>query len=436
MSPCYVIGVLDNAMQGLTPEVQEKIRQADQIIGATRTIKLFKNDFKEDVEIIDLSGNMMQLPDLIRNGLKNNRQIIVLAIGDPLCHGIGSFLINNLNKTQIAVLPNISIMQLAFAHLGEAWQDVKICSVHNKDSGEWIVYSGAQYNSHSNFNHALYDLLYAVRHNNLLAVYTSAENSVQRIARMLLAEGLAENYELSVFEHLLQEGEKISLNQDATTVAKGNYACLNLLIIKRKKNHKNRLLLGYPDNFYAQIENGKSHITRRDIRAVVLAKMQLSCYSIVWDIGAGCGSVGLEAASICPQGYVHAIEKNIAELPLIAQNKQNMQLINYSAVCAQAPDKMNDWSAPDAVFIGGSTGQLKVLIQLVIKRLKADGTLVMAFSCLERLNEAVEILKVLNVQWEITQIQASHSNTALGKHCLQADNPVWIVSVSMNNNNI
>ena len=422
MSQCYVIGVLDNAMQGLTPVAQEKIQQADQIIAATRTIELFKAEFKADAEVINLSGMMMQLPELIKDSIKNNRQMVVLATGDPLCHGIGSFLLKKLNKTLVTVLPNISMVQLAFSHLGETWQEAKICSVHGKDAGEWIAGSG--------FEHGLYKLLRLIRHNSILAVYTSPENSPQRIARMLITEGLAEYYEFSIFEQLLQKDETISLHQDVESVANGHYAGLNILIIKSKKALENRPLFGYPDDFYAQRKPEKGLITRRDVRAVVLAKMQLKTDSIVWDIGAGSGSVGLEAASICEQGYVHAIEKNCADLSLIEENRQKMQLINYSVVCAKAPDKVADWPAPDAVFIGGSAGQLRPLVELILNRLKLGGSLVMNFITLENLNESIEILKSLNLQWELTQLQASHSKAILHMNRLQADNLVWIISVT------
>jgi len=246
---------------------------------------------------------------------------------------------------------------------------------------------------------------------------------------MLIAEGMADYYEISIFERLLQKDEKVSMHQAVSSVADEQYAGLNIVIIKRKTALEKRPVFGYPDDFFAQRKPEKGLITRRDVRAVVLAKMQLQTDSIVWDIGAGSGSVGLEAASICEQGYVYAIEKNCADLSLIEKNKQKMQLINYSIVCGKAPEKMENWLAPDAVFIGGSAGQLIILIELVLKRLKSGGSLVMNFITLENLNESIEILKSLSMQWELTQLQASHSKPILHMNRLQADNPVWIISV-------
>ncbi len=420
---CLVIGVLDNAMQGLSIIQQQAIQQADQIIAASRTIHLFQSEFKKGSEFIDLTGKMQQLPKMIKTSLDNKKQVVVLATGDPLCHGIGHFLIKKLGKKSVQILANLSIVQLAFSHLGEPWQSVKICSVHTKDTGEW--------NEHSTSAHGMYPLLQTIKNNDLLAVYTSPDNSPQRIARMLVTENMAEQYEFSVFEKLLQNEEKITTGLSANQVIQSNFAEPNLLVIKRNTPVESAVLFGHHDDFYAQRKPEKGLITRCDVRAVVLAKMQLQKNSIVWDIGAGSGSVGLEAASLCEQGYVYAIEKNCDDLSLIKANRKKMQLINYSIVCGKAPEKMDQWPQPDAVFIGGSADQLKPLITMICQKLNPGGSLVMNFITLENLNQSIEILKTLNLEWELTQLQMSHSKPILKMNRLQADNLVWIVSVSL-----
>ncbi len=420
---CLVIGVLDNALQGLSMIQQQAIQQADQIIAASRTIHLFQSEFKKGSEIIDLTGKMMQLPKIIKTSLDNKKQVVVLATGDPLCHGIGHFLIKKLGKKSVRILANLSIVQLAFSHLGESWQSVKICSVHSKDTAEW--------SAHSTSDHGMYPLLQAIKNHDLLAVYTSPDNSPQRIARMLMTENMAEQYEFSIFEKLLQDEEKVSIDLSVEQVAQSHYAEPNLLVIKRSKPGEPTVLFGHPDDFYAQRKPEKGLITRSDIRAVVLAKMQLQKNSIVWDIGAGSGSVGLEAASLCEQGYVYAIEKNCDDLSLIQANRKKMQLINYSVVCGKAPEKMEQWPQPDAVFIGGSAGQLKPLITMICQKLNPGGSLVMNFITLENLNQSIEILKALNLEWELTQLQMSYSKPILKMNRLQSDNLVWIVSVSL-----
>jgi len=426
LKPCVVIGVLDNAMAGLTELTQLKIQQADYVIAGKRTIELFQNQFLKTAEVFDLTGKLMQLPVKIDDALRENKKVIVLATGDPLCHGIGTFLVKKLGKEKIEIMSNTSILQLAFSHLGESWQNAKIASIHSADSGEWLAGSTPK--------HGLYGLLQNIKQHDLLAIYTSPENSPERIARMLIMEQMDKDYEFFIFEKLLQAEQKITLHMSVARVSKSHFSTPNLVVLKRRKEKGRPVLFGYQDDFFAQRKPEKGLITRRDVRAVVFAKMQLRRDSVVWDIGAASGSVGLEAAMLCQLGHVYAIEKNCVDLSLIETNRVAMGLLNYTVVCAKAPDKMTSWPSPDAVFIGGSAGNLEQLIKLIMSKLNIPGTLVMNFISLENMNDALAILKSLSLEWELTQLQASHSRPILNMHRLQADNPVWILTVSKPSN--
>jgi len=422
---CFVIGVLDNGMSGLTEQTQKIIKQADLILSATRIIELLKNDFKNSAEIFDITGQFIRIPKLIKQALEANKQVVVLATGDPLCHGIGTFLVKKLGIERIKILPNMSMLQLAFAHIGESWQDAKIASIHGADTSEWKVGSTPE--------HKLYAVLQQIKLHDLLFIYTSQQNSPQRIARMLIMENMASDYEFCIFEKLLQKDQKISLSLSTIMVAESEFLTPNVIILKRINNFNKSVLFGYPDEYYAKRKPDKGLITRADVRAIVLAKMLLKKDSIVWDIGAASGSVGLEAAMLCSQGHVYAIEKNCADLSIIETNRCKMGLINYSVVCAKAPDKLDHWPDPDAVFIGGSSGQLTILIELTLARLSKNGRLILNFISLENLNEAMQFLQQAVHQealdWDLTQLQSSHSKPILQMNRLQANNPVWILTI-------
>ena len=156
--------------------------------------------------------------------------------------------------------------------------------------------------------------------------------------------------------------------------------------------------------------------------------MQLRSDSIVWDIGAGSGSVGLEAARLATDGYVYAIEKNEADAAIAEQNRVALGVHNYCLVHNKAPDGLEQWPDPDAVFIGGSGGNLGDLIRLIMKRLKPDGTLIMNFVTIENLAVATDTLKELDVEWDVTQMQVSRSRPILHMHRFAAENLVWIIS--------
>ncbi|MEQ6342692.1 MAG: precorrin-6y C5,15-methyltransferase (decarboxylating) subunit CbiE [Gammaproteobacteria bacterium] len=417
--PCRIIGVLDDGGASLTPRALAYIAEADLVIGGTRTLQLFENHFAAHTEQRDLTGQLTQVPEWIRAALAEDKRVVVLATGDPLCHGIAPFLQSRLCIEAREVLPNVSTIQLACARLGIPWQEMKICSVHSRDAGEWQQGAGRE--------HGLYPVLHAVQQHDRLAILTSPANTPDRIARMLLAEGLDGDFRMAVAEHLLQADERIVADCAIADAAVMRFAEPNVVVLWRATVAKNDVLFGLADERFRQRYPDKGLITKREVRAVSLARMQLHADSIVWDIGAGSGSVGLEAARLCADGYVCAIEKNSDDFAIATENCRNLGIHNYSLTHGKAPQGMEQWPDPDAVFIGGSGGELNELIRLILSRLKPNGWLVMNFVTFENVAIAMATLKALDAEWDITQLQASRSRPILDMHRLAAENPVWIL---------
>jgi len=420
MKPCQIIGVLDNGSQGLEPSVLSRIQNADLVIGSTRTLKLFSGVFKESAQKKDLTGKLTDIPDWIKSAQQATQSVVVLATGDPLCYGIANYLLDKLGNKACDIIPSISTMQLACARLGIAWPSAHICSVHTKDTGEW--------SNTSNHTHGLYPLLQSCQQHILIAVFTSPENSPDRIARMLKQTGFADIFTMSVAANLASDAERIDRCLMINDAANMSFADLNIVILQRKSSIPKKQLFGIDDQHYVQRKPDKGLITKREVRAVSLARLQLRLDSIVWDIGAGSGSVGLEAAQLCRDGYVYAIEKNEIDLNIVRQNQKNLDIYNYRISHAKAPESLYSWPAPDAIFIGGSGGELGELINVCLSRLSEGGWLVMNFVTLENLNKASETLKQLGVTWDVVQLQANRSRPILHMQRLQAENPVWIVS--------
>ncbi|WP_225587244.1 precorrin-6y C5,15-methyltransferase (decarboxylating) subunit CbiE [Methylomonas fluvii] len=418
-NPCRIIGALDNGAAGLTPSTLALVQAADVVIGASRTLALFAANISADAERCDLTGKLSQLPDWITLAREAGKQVVVLATGDPLCHGIASFLLNKLGRDSIEILPNLSMLQLACARLGVAWQDARIGSVHSCDAGEWQIGATPK--------HGLYALLNLLRQSGLTAVFTSPENDPARIARMLQIESLADDYEMAVAECLLQPQEQISDWLKVDAAAAGRFADPNIVLLRRRQPVIREALFGLPDERFKQRKPDKGLITKREVRAVSLARMALLPDSIVWDIGAGSGAVGLEAARLCPHGHVYAIEKNADDAAIALSNRASLRVSNYTVLHGRAPAGLENWPDPDAVFIGGSGGELRALITLCLQRLRPDGHLVMNFATLENLSTAVEALKTTGAQWDVLQLQAARSKPILDMHRMQAENPIWVV---------
>ncbi|MCK5830768.1 MAG: precorrin-6y C5,15-methyltransferase (decarboxylating) subunit CbiE [Methylococcales bacterium] len=424
---CRIIGVLDDGKSSLNSQSLDYIRHADVVIAGKRLLEVMAGDINPDAESRDLTSQLTQISEWIIDANTNEKKVVVLATGDPLCHGIASYLINKLGHEKIEVLPNLSAHQLACAKLGLAWQICRVGSVHNQDRGEWILGADSR--------HSLYKALQLIRQSELTAIYTSPENSPNRIARMLQMEGLNEHYELAIAACLLQENEQVTDWMTVDEVALQSFEDLNVVLI-RKYSFPPEAIFGLPDERFKQRKPDKGLITKREVRAVSLARLSLQPNSIVWDIGAGSGSVGLEAARLCPIGHVYAIEKNTDDVAIALENKKSLKVSNYSLIQGRAPAGMEPWIDPDAVFIGGSGGELQKLIILSLKRLKNNGQLVMNFVTLENLNTAMTTLKELAVQWDVVQLQASRSKPILSMNRMQAENPVWVVCATANGNSI
>jgi len=416
---CRIIGVLDDGMASLSRMALAHLQQAQLVIGGTRTLQLFAEQIDPAARQRDLSGALSQVPAWIRAAQALKQRVVVLATGDPLCHGIAAYLASRLCIEAIEVLPNVSTLQLACARLGLPWQDMKFSSVHSKDAGDWV--EGAEP------SHGLYALLRDIRQNDRLAILTSPDNTPDRIARMLVLEGLADDFAMAVAERLCQPEERVVSGISIQAASQMPFSDPNVVLLWRTALRTPPVLLGLPDASYQQRYPEKGLITKNEVRVVSLARMQLRASSVVWDIGAGSGSVGLEAARLCRQGHVYAIEKNVDDSAIVRSNRKALGISNHTLVHGKAPEGLQHWPDPDAVFVGGSGGELAELIRLILQRLKPDGWLVMNFVTLENLSVAVATLKALGVAWDVLQLQASRSKPILNMNRMAAENPVWLV---------
>ena len=417
--PCRLIGVLDNGVEGLSAQALRHVQEADVVIGGQRTLALFAAQLRPHAQTHDLGARLTHVPGWIEQARAAGHKTVVLATGDPLCHGIGKYLSDKLGRDTLAVLPNVSTLQLAAARLCLPWQDAAICSVHSKDAGEWTLGAGP--------GHGMYALLQALGRHHLIGLFTSPENTPARVARMLQSEGLDAHWRMAVVEKILQADERVLPDLSIAQAAQQDFADPTIVLLWRTAPHRPEVQFGLADESYLQRKPEKGLITKREVRAVSLARLQLRADSIVWDIGAGSGAVGLEAARLCPDGHVYAVEKNTEDAAIAGQNRERLHVTNYSLTHAKAPQGLETWPDPDAIFIGGSGGELQELVRLCLQRLRPDGWLVMNFVTLENQADALTALKACGAIWDVTQIQAARSQPILHMHRLAAENPVWVV---------
>ncbi len=413
-----IVGVLDDGPVGLPPASLTAIRNADLVIGGTRTLALFAATIA-NAERRDLTGKLTSVPAWIDDALKAGKRVVALATGDPGFHGIGAYLVKALGAGRVEIVPAVSTMQWAFARFGLPWQGATLVSVHGEEAGEWTPGDRP--------SHRMTPLVQALGAP-LIGLLTSPENGPARVARTVVAAGWGEGYTIRIAERLHADDEKLVGPIGMIEATSMTFAEPNVVILERTDETRPPRF-GLPDEAYTKRSPQKGLITRREVRAVSLAMMGLAPDAVVWDIGAGSGSVGLEAARLAPMGHVYALEKNEADVAVASANRAEMRVNNHTLLHAKAPEGIDTFPDPDAIFIGGSGGALDELVEIAVDRLRPGGRLVMNFVTIENLSAAVETVKKLGLSWAMTQVNVARSEPILSMNRLQAENPVWIVSV-------
>src|SRR5262249_35945683 len=214
------------------------------------------------------------------------------------------------------------------------------------------------------------------------------------------------------------------------------FAPLNVLILKRKPDRPDRpsapdrfLRFGNPDDVFAQSRPKSGLITQAEVRCLALAQMCLHPGDVAWDIGAGSGSVAIEAARLCEPGLVYAIEQDAADYHLILANAETFGVRNLKAVHDTAPGVFADLPAPDAVFVGGTGREVGRLLQATYAALRPGGRLVGKVATLESLGASYSVLK------ELGRVQVIMVNIARGVEQLEtlrfeAANPTFLLSIT------
>lgn len=189
--------------------------------------------------------------------------------------------------------------------------------------------------------------------------------------------------------------------------------------------------LGLPDDAFAQKRPLRGLITKSEVRAVSLYKLGLRRNSVVWDIGAGSGSVALEAAAIASDGAVYAIERDTECVEMLRDNIERLGPANVVVVADEAPDALDGLPAPDCVFVGGGGKRLTDILERVAASLNTDGRIVVNLAAIERVSAVQACLGSLGFEVELTMISASRGKPLPdGTTRLAALNPIFIVTAA------
>lgn len=395
----YLIGAGIEGQEGFSAKALEIIAKAGLLIGRQRHLDRFPEFSGEKVVLPELPA----LLELLRT---TEKRAVVLASGDPNFFGVGRFLLRNLPKERLEIFANVTSMQYAFARIKEPWDDAIFLSVHGRGMGRSI------------------DKIVAAEK---ACVLTDSVNTPAAIARELIDRG-AEGFETWVCEDLGLPTEKFT-RTDVKGLLTLQHSDLNLLILIRtwEPTLTNYPLIGIDDDEFATI---KKLITKQEVRAVTLAKLQLQNDLVIWDIGAGSGSVSIEASNLVPNGKLFAIEKNAQCVAYLKDNLTKFCARNVTLVEAEAPEGLEELPDPDRVFIGGAGGNLEEILEQVDRRLKSGGLIVINAVTLDTLSRSVELLEYHGYQVEVVCINVARTRPLTEYKLFEAHNPIYIISAS------
>ncbi len=385
----------------LTPKQLDIIRRADILIAGSRHLACFKDHPGIQKKI---SRDISELMTYIGLHYQRN-QIVVLASGDPLFYGIGAHIIAALGADIVEILPNVSSVAAAFARIKEPWQNAGVISMHGKKAENALLATAAK--------------------SPLVAVLTDPVRNPAWIGRLLHRHNL-QDMQICVLEQLGTAAEKISWHSPEEIVEK-TFSEPNIVILKRRtvSDVPASLHVGMPDDAYEH-ENGL--ITKSEIRAVSLARLKLLPHHVLWDLGAGSGSIGIEASLLVPGGKIVAIEKHPERIRNIEQNRLKHGVRNMEIRQAVLPDGLDGLPAPNRIFIGGGGRHLAAIIQKAAGYLQPDGIIVLNTVLIDNLTTALSTLTELGFTTETVQIQINRCKKMPWSLRFDAQNPVWIIS--------
>ena len=393
----------------LTKAAYKAIESSNIIIGARRIVEIIKEDFADKLYYIEY--NTEKILEIIKENIGN--EIAVVFSGDISLFSGSIKLFERLNAAiedrkvfkdcKINTFPGISSLSYLCAKTNTDISKVKILSFHGKEE---LLYHNIDSNEYT-------------------FIITSKADGVKKICRKLIEFGFFE-LDIILGENLSYDNERIT-KAEASKFLDMEISDLNCMIISNPDADKS-ISFGLSDEVFVR---DKVPITKSEVRAIIMSKLDIQTDSICYDIGAGSGSVSIEMSRLAYDGKVYAIEKNPLAVELIQKNIHNFSAENIELIHAKAPDGLDNIINADKIFIGGSGGELISMMEMIFTS-KKNPTIVISAITMETIAQITDIVKIAKEKGyytEITAINVSKSKEVGPYNMMMAQNMVFIAKI-------
>ena len=407
MRKVTIIGAGPGNPDLLSRAALDAIDIADVVIGAHRALAGI--DVPPDVvrcELVKTADIVAALTDAA-----SWQRAVVVMTGDVGLFSGARRLVEALSgdaQVDVRVIPGISSASYLAARLARPWQDWRFASAHG----------------------VACDIVAEAERAGELFLVTSGGEDPSRLSGELVQAGFGDAC-VTVAERLSYPDERITC-ATASEITGQTFDDLNVMLIDFAGGAGSPASFrwpyassGIPDELFIR---GDVPMTKQEVRAVALAKLRLTATDTVWDVGAGTGSVSIEAALVARAGSVWAVERNAAGVRLIRENADAFGCGNVHAVPGIAPEALAILPVPDAVFVGGSAGELPSIVEAALEK-NSQVRLCVPCVTVETLTEACALLSSSRFKgFEACQVSAARAEAVGSHHLMKAQNPVFLVS--------
>lgn len=392
-----IVGIGPGSREAMTSEVLNAIEKADCVIGAKRMLEAVTRPGQVVYDAI--------APGAISEAIHAHRECSRFAVA--MSGDVGFFsgtkkLLPLLSECDVTVLPGLSSMVYLCARLGTSYEDVVPISVHGRD----------------------HDIIPDIKRNARVFTLVGGENGMGKLCCSLAEAGLG-SVRVRVGERLSYPDERI-IQGTADELKEQAFQSLSVALIENDAANP-VVTHGLPDEAFDRTETVP--MTKSEVRSVCLSKLTLTEKAICWDVGAGTGSVAIEIALQARRGQVYAIERKDAALSILNENQKKLGAENLTVVAGTAPDACVDLEAPTHAFIGGSSGNMKEIIALLLKK-NPDVRIVATAIALESVAELTECMKHFGfAHTEVISMSVAKNRKAGPYNLMTGQNPIYIFTM-------